>query len=73
MYGQEVIDSVSYTTAGSCKIMFPVSYLVYSVNYFTGLLIIYLAYSNNYLVYSNNYLVCLLITIRTNQVGEYNT
>ena len=35
---QEVVDSVPYTT-GSCKMMFPISYLVYSVNYFTCLLI----------------------------------
>ena len=26
----------------------------------------------NYLVYSVKYLVCLLLTTRTNQVGEYN-
>ena len=26
----------------------------------------------SYFVYSVNYLVCLLITIRTNQVGAYN-
>ena len=49
----------------SCKMMFPISYLVYSVNYFTCLLI-------TYLVYSENYHVCLLITTRTNQSGEYN-
>ena len=27
----------------------------------------------SYLVYSVNYPVCLLITTKTNQVGEYNT
>ena len=58
------VDSVPYTT-GSCKMMFPISYLVYSVNYRAYLLI-------TYLVYSVNYLVCLLITTRTNQSGEYN-
>ena len=39
--------------------MFPVSYLVYSVNYFTN---------NN----SEKYHVCLLITTGANQSGEYN-
>ena len=29
---QEVVDSVSYTT-GSCKMIFTVSYFVYSINY----------------------------------------
>ena len=43
--------------------MFPISYLVYNVNYLTCLLITYLVYSENYHVY-------LLIT-RTNQSGEY--
>ena len=32
-YIQEVVDSAPYTT-GSCKMMFPISYLAYSVNYF---------------------------------------
>ena len=49
---------------GSCKTIFPISYLVYSVKY-TCLL-------TTYLVYSVNYLVCLLITTRANQNGEYN-
>ena len=63
IYWQEVVDSVSYTT-GSCKMMFTMSYFVYSVNYFACLLI-------TYLVYRENYHVCLLITTRTNQSGEY--
>ena len=42
----------------SCKMMFPISYLV--IVYFT------------HVVYSENYHVCLLITTRTNQGGEYN-
>ena len=37
--------------------VFPISYLVYGINY----LVI------TYLVYSANYHVCLLITTRTNQ------
>ena len=45
----------------SCKMMFPISYLVYCVNYFTCLL-------KTYLVYNENYHVCLLI-IRTNHSG----
>ena len=57
-----VIFSIYHT---SCKMMFPISYLVYSVKYFTCLLI-------TYLVHSENYHVCLLITTRTNQSGEYN-
>ena len=61
-YWQEVVGSVSYTI-GSCKMMFPVNYLVYSVNYIVCLLI-------TYLVYSINYLVCLLITTRTNWVDS---
>ena len=44
--------------------MFPISYLDCSVNYFVCLLIT--------LVYSENYHVCLLITKRTNQSGKYN-
>ena len=37
IYQQEVVDSVDSVpfTAESCKMMFPVSYLVYSINYFT--------------------------------------
>ena len=61
IYRQEVVDSVNSVpyTIGSCKMMFPINYLVYSVNYtyFTCLLI-------TYLVYNENYHVCLLITIR---------
>ena len=49
----------------SCKMMFPISYLVYSVNYFTCLLI-------TCLVYNENYHACLLIITRTNHSGEYN-
>ena len=56
------VDNVPYTTR-SYKMMLPKSYLVYSVNYFTWLLI-------TYLVYSENYHVCLLITTRTYQSGE---
>ena len=48
--------SVSYTT-GKCKMVFPISYLAYSINYFV------------YLVYGETYHVCLLITTRTNQSG----
>ena len=40
IYWQEFVDPVSYTTGiGSCKMMFPISYLVYSVNYLVCLLI----------------------------------
>ena len=56
---------IFHIPTGSCKMMFPISNLVYSVNYFTCLLITYLVYSENYHVY-------LLIAIRTNQSGEYN-
>ena len=37
IYRQEVVDSVDSVpyTAGSCKMMFPISYLVYGINYFT--------------------------------------
>ena len=40
IYSQEVVDSVEFVpyTTGSCK-MFPISYLVYNVNYFICLLI----------------------------------
>ena len=49
--------------AGSCKMMFPISYLFYSVICFVCLLI-------TYHVYSVNYLVCLLLTTRTNRVEK---
>ena len=43
--------------------VFPISYLVYSVKYLTCLLITQLVYSENYHMY---------VLIRTNQSGEYN-
>ena len=60
IYWQEVVDLFHLPQ----EAMFPMSYFVYSVNYFACLLI-------TYLVYSENYHVCLLITTRTNQSGEY--
>ena len=63
IYWQEVVDSVSYTT-GSCKMMFPISYLVYSVNYHVYS-VSYFVYSVSYLVYSVNYFTCFLINIAT--------
>ena len=50
------VDSGIYTPE-VVKRMFPISYLVYSVNFLTCLLITYLVYSENYHVY-------LLITTR---------
>ena len=72
-----------FITTGSYKMMFPISYLVYSVKYSVCLLITYLVYSVNYLVYllityldySVNYLCTFTKNnnLRTNEVGEYNT
>ena len=53
IYGQEVVDSVPYTT-GSCKMMFLVSYLVYSVNYFTCVVMTYLFTVKIPCVFTNN-------------------
>ena len=64
-YGYEIFFIAIYfpytdkkNTTGRCKMMFPINNLVYSVT------VLY--------VYCVNYLVRLLITTRTNQVGEHN-
>ena len=59
------VGIIFHILTGSCKMMFLISYFVYSVNSFVSLLI-------TQLVYSKTYRVCLLITTRANQTQVEN-
>ena len=62
---------MSHLTSSDRKLYMYHRKLYYDVSYTTGSCI--MMFHISYLAYSVNYIVSLLITTRTNRVGDYNT